>query len=328
MTVPGSRQSSHWKLHSCCLLIRRAHVILSVNFAPAAVPTKRSGAKTNELAFYPMSSIERLLMGLRTFPKKSRHYVCIRKEPLLNRRLPDMIRYARQKGVCERIDFTTNGSLLTHDTGLAVADAGVDRINISVEALDDERYYETSGVKLCVAEYIDNLRFFYQHKNGCHVFMKISDLGLGKHSEQDFYDMFGDICDEIAVEHVTDVWPGFAVKEEMKQTDRLDIYGGEMAERKEAQVCPYLFYSMCVNSDGTVSSCLMDWNHVQIIGDASSQTLPEIWNGSVLHEMRIEHLKLNRAQFPACGNCGQMKYAVLDNIDPYADVLLKKVGGI
>ena len=98
-------------------------------------------------------------------------------------------------------------------------------------------------------------------------------------------------------------------------------------ERTEAQVCPYLFYSMCVNSDGTVSSCLMDWNHVQIIGNVADQTLYEIWNGETLHRMRVNHLKLHRDLYPACGACGQMKYAVLDNIDPFRDDILTRMDG-
>ena len=246
-------------------------------------------------------------------------------EPLLNKRLPDMIRYAKRSGNIERVDFTTNGSMLSRDLGLAIADAGVDRINISVEALDDDGYYAVSGVKIQLTEFINNLRFFYENKNDCHVFVKISDFGLGSHTEQEFYDMFGEVCDEIAVEHVTNVWPGFAVDEKLKRTEEFDIYGSAMEDRTEAQVCPYLFYSLCINSDGTVSSCLMDWNHIQIIADAKTQSLSEIWNGAALNEMRIEHLKHNRKKYPACGCCGQMKYAVLDNIDAYSEEILQKI---
>ncbi len=245
-------------------------------------------------------------------------------EPLLNNRLPDMISYARKKNVCDKIDFTTNGSLLTRDMGLAITDAGIDRINISVEALDSDGYKEVSGINLDFKRYLENLKFFYEHRNGCHVFVKISDYGLGKHKEEDFYNMFSGVCDEMAVEHVSNVWPGFAVKEELKQTDELDIFGAKMCERAEVQVCPYIFYSLCVNSDGTVSSCLMDWNHLQVIGDIKTQSIREIWNGNELKKMRIDHLQLSRSIYPACNDCGQMKNAVLDNLDPYRIELLKR----
>jgi MoaA/NifB/PqqE/SkfB family radical SAM enzyme len=53
-------------------------------------------------------------------------------EPLLNKRLVDMIKYAKDIGASNRIDTTTNASLLNKEKGRAIANAGLDRINISV----------------------------------------------------------------------------------------------------------------------------------------------------------------------------------------------------
>ena len=121
------------------------------------------------------------------------------------------------------------------------------------------------------------------------------------------------------------VWPEFEVDENLKSTDQLDIYGGPIAKRDTVRVCPYLFYSLCVNSDGTVSACLMDWNHQLLIGDLKCQSLWEIWNGQRLREMRENHLMLQRGTYHTCRNCGQLEYAVLDNIDPYREALLNKI---
>lgn len=294
-------------------------------FCPCGGANKEYWNEEKKVGILSYETARKAIDDLSDFPDKIKTLRLYKEgEPLLNKRLPDIINYARKKDVAAKIDFTTNGSLLTHDLGLAIADAGVDRINISVEALDDEGYFSVSGVRIDIKKYVDNIRFFYNHKNGCHVFVKISDLGLGNRSEDDFYNMFADICDEMAVERVSNVWPGFIVKEDLKKTDDYDIYGGEMSSREEVQVCPYLFYSICVNSDGSVSSCLMDWNHIQIIGNVNDNSLFDIWNGNELKKMRLDHLKLNRKIYPACEKCGQMKFAVLDNIDPYRETILKK----
>ena len=139
--------------------------------------------------------------------------------------------------------------------------------------------------------------------------------------------MFGDICDEIAVEHVSSVWPEFEVEPELKSTGQLDVYGSPMGQRSAVQVCPYLFYSLCVNSDGTVSACLMDWNHQLILGDLRRQSLLEIWNGPELRKMQTDHLMLQRGTYHTCQNCGQLKYAVLDDLDPYREALREKLNG-
>ncbi len=295
-------------------------------FCPCGGANKEYWGENKKTSVMSYETARKAIDDLSLFPSRIKTLRFYKEgEPLVNKRLPDMIHYARKKDVCERIDFTTNGSLLSHDLGLALADAGVDRMNISVEALDSDGYYEVSGVKMDFKQYLQNLRFFYEHRNGCHVFIKISDFGLGKHTKEEFYSIFENVCDEMAVEHVSNVWPGFEVKRELKQTDEYDIYGAKMSERPEVQVCPYLFYSMCVNSDGSVSSCLMDWNHIQIIGNVADQTLKEIWDGKTLRDMRIEHLKENRRIYPGCRECGQMKCAVLDNLDPYREELLRRL---
>lgn len=247
-------------------------------------------------------------------------------EPLLNKRLPDMIHYARRKDVADRIDFTTNASLLDEDLALAIVDAGVDRINISIEAIDKAGYAKISGVPVEIERLVRNIDFLYKNKNGCHIFLKISDLGLGEHSETEFYEMFGDMCDEIAVEHITSVWPEFTVENDLMAKGETNIYGIERMDGKQ-EICPYIFYSLCVNSDGTVSACLMDWNHQLIVGDTKKQSLLEIWNGAKMHELRERHLMLQKKEYHTCANCGQLQYAVLDNIDPYRENLLEKIRG-
>ena len=295
-------------------------------FCPCGGGNKEVWASDKKVGIMSYEVYRKVIDDMTEFPHKLKTLRLYKEgEPLLNKRLPDMIHYARKKNVTERIDFTTNASLLEKDLVLAIMDAGVDRINISVEALDTDGYEQVSGVKIDYRQYLEKLRFLYKNKNNCHIFIKISDLGLGNHTEQDFYNMFGDICDEMAVEHVSSVWPEFDIKEELKRTEELDIYGMDLNQRDPVQVCPYLFYSLCINSDGTVSACLMDWNHRLIVGNVHNESLLEIWNGSNMNKMRENHLNLNKNAYPTCSNCGQMKYAVLDNIDGYREEILAKL---
>lgn len=295
-------------------------------FCPCGGANKEVWSKEKKASIMSYEVYRKVINDLTEFPQKLKTLRLYKEgEPLCNKHLPDMIHYARKKDVAERIDFTTNGYLFDKDTTLALMDAGVDRINISIEALDDKGYADVSGVKLNFKEYLEKLHFLYLNKNSCHIFVKISDLGLGNYTEQDFYNMFGDISDEMAVEHVSNVWPEFQVKEELKKTSDLDIYGETMSRRVECQVCPYLFYSLCINSDGSVSACLMDWNHQLIVGDVREQSLMEIWNGEQMQQMRKQHLLLKKSSYHICENCGQLKYAVLDNIDSYREEILEKM---
>ena len=248
-------------------------------------------------------------------------------EPLLNKHLPSMIRYAKQRNVANSIDLTTNASLMDRDLALALVDAGLDRMNISIEALDEEGYFNVSGVKIDFERFLSNLEFLYNNRGNCHIFMKISDVGLNGSKKEEFYEKFGKYCDEIAVEHISPVWPEFELNEGERITEDKDIYGMEMSNRKKQEICPYLFYSICINSDGTVSACLMDWNHKLIVGDLSTEELKDIWNGEKMQQMRKNHLLKNKDYYSACRQCGQLEYAVLDNIDDYSDDLYERCFG-
>lgn len=241
-------------------------------------------------------------------------------EPLLNPRFADMVRYAKESGCCERVDTTTNASLLTPERSLAIIDAGLDRINISVEGVTEKQYQDFAGYSLKFAEYVENIRFFYENKKQCEVLVKINGDIISEEEKQIFLDTFGDISDYIYIEHVMECWPTFEItKVDVNQS--FGIYGQEI---NEVLVCPYVFYSMYVNSNGTVSLCFLDWHRKLLIGDVAKESMKDIWNGEKLKEYRKMFLRGERKEHPVCGNCGQMKQGAPDNIDSYASKLLEK----
>lgn len=295
-------------------------------FCPCGGANRDLWSKDKKVNILSYELYRKVINDLSEFPGKLKTLRLYKEgEPLLNKRIPDMIAYARKKAVADKIDFTTNGSLLEPDLSLAIIDAGINRINISIEAMDEQTYEEISGIRVDYDKILRNLTFLYKHKGNCHIFMKISDLGLGKYTERDFYEKFGELCDEMSVEHVTPVWPEFELKENVQVSEKYDIFGKKMEERKQILVCPYIFYSLCVNSDGTVSACLMDWNHQIIVGDVKKQSLIEIWNSKILQQMRIDHLKLQKDKYSTCKECGQLKYAALDDITPYREQLISSM---
>ena len=66
-------------------------------------------------------------------------------EPLLNPHFAEMVRYAKASPCVERVDTTTNASLLTPERSLEIIDAGLDRLNISVEGINAEQYLDFTG---------------------------------------------------------------------------------------------------------------------------------------------------------------------------------------
>jgi len=242
-------------------------------------------------------------------------------EPLMNPKLGDMIRYAKERKCALQVDTTTNGSLLNPKKNLELINAGLDRLHVSVEGLSDKAYKEFAGYKINFDNLIENIRHFYEHRNNCLVCIKIVGDSLSPAEKDRFFDIFGNISDHIFIEHVAPCWPKFEMRDVIPNSE-VGIYGQPI---KETDVCPYIFYSLSINSDGKASLCFLDWSRELIVGDVMIDRIKDIWNGDNLFQYRKMHLTKKRNEQTICGACGQLTHCLPDDIDPYADVLLERL---
>jgi len=245
-------------------------------------------------------------------------------EPFLNKRLADMVRYAKQSGRVEFIDTTTNGSLITPERLAPVLEAGIDKINISVDGMDEETYERVVKVKFDFARFVERVKWLYANKGNCEIVVKTVGDILTEAQIQEFYDTFGDHCDRIFVENLAPCWPEFDTEKHTGAKITKGIYQQEITP---TEVCPYIFYGYSVNADGLVSSCFLDWGRKLIIGDVRMQSMREIWNSDAMNALRLQHLEGRRRQNPVCGSCGQLSHCLPDNIDAHREVLLAKFVG-
>lgn len=242
-------------------------------------------------------------------------------EPLLNPRFAEMVKYAKEKKCSERIDTTTNASLLSPKRNLEIIEAGLTRINISIEGVNEKQYLEFSTYKIDFYKLVGNIRHFYENKKKCEVIIKINGDTISDDDKKKFYDIFGDIADGVYIEHIMSCWPEFELKG-VEVNKEFGIYGQPI---KEVQVCPYVFYSFSINSDGSASACFLDWSRKLITGDAKSESVKDIWNGEKLLNYQKMFLKKKRKEHPVCRDCGQMSHGLPDDIDDYAEILLDRL---
>jgi len=242
-------------------------------------------------------------------------------EPLLNPRFADMVRYAKERGCALQVDTTTNASLLEPKKNLELIDAGLDRIYISLNGLSDESYREFTGYKMDFNKLVENISHLYEHRGNCLVCIKIVGDNLSSAEQERFFTVFGDIADRIFIEHIAPCWPTFEMKDAVPNAT-VGIYGQEI---REVEVCPYIFYSLSINSDGKVSLCFLDWARKLIVGDVKTESFKGIWDGDTLFEYRRMHLLKKRKDHPICADCGQLSHCLPDNIDLYTKELAEKL---
>jgi radical SAM protein with 4Fe4S-binding SPASM domain len=243
-------------------------------------------------------------------------------EPLLNARFADMVRYAKESGAVNYIDTTTNGYLLNPERIKPIIDAGLDRINISVDGMSDEQFLEFTGVKVNFEKYVENIHHLYEVKGDCEIAIKIAGDFMNEKEKDRYFDTFGDHADRIFIENTAPCWPEFDVEERLEMKITKGIYDQPIGDVK---TCPYIFYSISVNSDGSVSLCFLDWARKLLIGDVRKQSLRDIWEGGPLFNHQINQLRGKRKENPVCGECGQLSHCLPDNIDPYVDILCEQL---
>jgi len=242
-------------------------------------------------------------------------------EPFLNKKLAKMIAYAKQSGFVEYIDTTTNGSLMTPERLAPVLEAGLDKINISVDGMNREQYLKFTGFDFDFERFVQNVKWLYANKGNCEVVVKIPGDLITEPQKKEFLDTFGDHCDRIFIENFAPCWPNFDVEEHTGVKITEGIYQQPI---KPTDTCPYIFYSFSVNADGLVSSCFLDWGRKLIVGDVRQQSLKEIWHSSKMNALRRQHLEGKRSENPVCSKCGQLSHCLPDSIDQYREGLLSK----
>jgi radical SAM protein with 4Fe4S-binding SPASM domain len=240
-------------------------------------------------------------------------------EPFLNKNLAKMIIYAKQSSFVDYIDTTTNGSLMTPERLAPVLEAGLDKINISVDGMNREQYLKFTGFDFNFEQFVKNVKWLYNNKGGCEVVIKIPRDLITKSQEQEFLDTFGDYCDRIFIENFAPCWPEFDVEIYTGVKITEGIYQQPV---KPTDTCPYIFYSISVNTDGLVSSCFLDWGRKLIVGNVRTESLKNIWHSKKMNILRRQHLEGKRLENPVCSQCGQLSHCLPDNIDQHREKLL------
>ena len=241
-------------------------------------------------------------------------------EPLLNKNIAEMVRYAKEKDIAERIEIVTNGSLLTHEMSDALIDAGLDRLRVSLQGITSKKYKEISDVELDINKLKENLEYFCSHKKNTEVYVKIMDISMD--SEDDFgkfKDMFKNACDISAIEYAIPF---------VNEIDYSQV--GDISEKCKqgntgrSQICSMPFYMMVIYPDGSVAPCCST-SLPLTYGNVMQASLKDIWNGKMLNEFLLRQLN-GAKNIPVCKECSVPDFGLQngDYLDGFKDELMKK----
>jgi hypothetical protein len=196
-------------------------------------------------------------------------------EAFIDKKLVEKVRYAKQQGIKE-VGMISNGSLITDQIARGMIDAGLDAINISVDASGKE-VFESTRIGLKYDKVIANIERLIRVRaeSGKRRPKLILSFVRQNNSadEQAFIEHWRAIADKI---HVTDLhnWAGTLNKE---------------SDVNYPCYRPWLTFT--VLWDGRVSLCCADFDGKIILGDLNTHSIAEIWNAEAYRDVRRQHLE-------------------------------------
>jgi radical SAM protein with 4Fe4S-binding SPASM domain len=271
-----------------------------------------------------MDTFTKLVDDLKNFDKRPKLMrFCGVGDPLFNRSTGHFIRYAREQDVVERTELITNGVLLS-EKNIPIIALNADRVVISVEGLSADDYLNFTLRNINFDKFVGGIRSLYEVPDRrCVVHVKIHNQSvLDNERKSRFFEIFNEICDEIYIENLVDLWPEKSSNLGINAGHRFDS-GGVLP----SLVCPQIFKSLQVNANGTVLPCCVDWKSINIMGDVRDRTLGQIWNDQPIRELRRKHLLGKRNEFSPCKGCNHNEYSEKDNLDSVRDRIYESYFG-
>ena len=226
-----------------------------------------------------------------------------RGEPLMYPHLPEVIAYAKEKGIIE-VMINTNATLLTPEKAKRLIDSGLDLLSCSIDATTEKVYeqirvggnfYETCKNVVAV-QVLKKLK----KSNKPIVRVQMVETKLNKHQADDFVDFWDEYADEVSVVDLKDV------KGEVEDATVLPNW-----------YCSQLWQRLFVLADGDIIPCcraIQGDNEKQfVLGSVYNTTIKKVWNGLKMKHLRKAHQHGKSHLIGMCRTCGLRKEVIRQN---------------
>jgi radical SAM protein with 4Fe4S-binding SPASM domain len=245
-------------------------------------------------------------------------------EPLINPDFCDMLKVARDADIAERIETTTNASLLSSDIAEKLVELQLDYVRVSIYASDQTMHEAVTHSLVKIDEIHDNLRILQKvkaNKGSEKPFVSCKMLDSYNDENDRFVRMFEDVADEVYIDK-----PHNWIK--VGNEDFIKNYYQEGANRVIADLntnstrriaCPMPFTTMAIRSNGDVSPCCVDFIGGTNLGSVTEQSLQEIWNSDQWYEFQKMQLENRKQENYSCARCDiyLSDHYTRDNIDGF-----------
>lgn len=263
-----------------------------------------SAGKTSSANVMDDGLYRRILNELRLAGTVKTFLLMLQNEPLLDRGFADRVRLARESlGRSVRVCTVTNGAPLTPTVIDTLAASEVDNVSVSIDAVSEDTFNKIRH-GLNFRRVMENTLSLLQRLGPGRVSVKFLRQRENEGEEKAFAGYWGRRGVRVIFTEPTN------------RAGSLESYQRIRKRRPDSwkrlvyptlnrlfPACPLPFSSMCVLWDGRVITCCNDWGPRDTVGDLSTQTLEQVWDGERINHHR--HLLWTRRakESLVCSDC-------------------------
>ena len=238
----------------------------------------------------PMEIIQKLLDEISQYNNVKRITLFNNNEPLLDKRIFDVVAYTKKTNPNVESTLSTNGRLYTAEIGKRLFDCGLSTLYISIPTLDKEEYkklmrFELDGI-LKEIERTDK-----------EVLQKMVRIAVPKtyaYKEQDFKDFFDRFGTKICSWNLEyrESWDCFDFEKLSKGV-----------EIKKYKPCDRPMDQAVILSNGNMVICCRDWEEKSVVGNVYNNTIKEVWQGEKMKEYQTKIANKDYCNVCVCNDC-------------------------
>lgn len=212
-------------------------------------------------------------------------------EPFMFPDIKEMIRYS--KGRSFSVGFTSNALLWDEEIIRFMIENNVNQVCVSIDGASKETYekirigghYETmvSNVEKLI-EMRDNLS-----KSTPPMPLLSVNMTLTQENRHEVEMMLNKWLKAAYAVGINNVCIDGVVPEKFFEPERY--------------ICPFLWEGMHILTNGDVIACCRDYRYEEVVGNAYTTSILEIWNGERYRRMRRLHLEGRWNEIPICSKC-------------------------
>jgi radical SAM protein with 4Fe4S-binding SPASM domain len=232
-------------------------------------------------------------------------------EPMVYKHFVESVAYAHECGL--RVKISTNPSVWTEKRIDEIVDVGVDAMWVMMDGMDDKTSMAIRGRAASFVRGEANVRSLLEKKVRLGLQRPRIHINMVKHPQnahqwQEFQSYWTGVegVDSVSLFEFStfggDVPALVQLSATLASKDQAQKLSVVRYEQVSKYPCYFPWHSLTVAWDGKVVPCCRDHNSTTVLGDATRQSLEEIWNGQALQDLRKQFVK-NRVTAAPCVTC-------------------------